>query len=148
MTLVASEAKHWCNVLRLADSSNQSCSGVHYCLKLVYLAGSNAVQYGITVIQPSGDERINQDSTGLEWQAAYDTVQLSELVETPTDDMADTSSHCQFVVDHDSEVTDLVDWGNTHTTNVEWLPTDLSQLLSCAEPDKFSFISIPLQSIR
>jgi len=141
-------AKHWCNVLISADSSDQSCSGVHYCLESVYLAGSNAVQYGVTIIQPTGDERIYQGSAGLEWQAAYDTAQLSELVETATDDMADMGSHCQFVVDHDSEVADLVDWGNTDAANVEWLLTDLSQLLSCAEPDKFGFIGIQLESIR
>jgi hypothetical protein len=57
----------------------------------MYVAGGDAVQYGVTVIQPTGDERINQGSPSLEWQAAFDTVQLSELVETATDDM---SSHC------------------------------------------------------
>ena len=87
-------AKHWCNVLIFADSSNQSCGGAHYCLKSMFVAGGDAVEYGVAVIQPTGDEGINQGSSGLEWQAAFDTTQLSELVETATDDIADMSSHC------------------------------------------------------
>jgi len=60
----------------------------------MYVAGGNAIQYGVTVIQPTADERTHQGSPGFERQAAFDAAQLSELVEAAADDMADMSSHC------------------------------------------------------
>src|SRR5208282_1849215 len=74
-------AKHWCNVIIFAGSSNQSCGSVHYCLKSMYVAGGNAIQYGVTVIQPTADERTHQGSPGFERQAAFNAAQLSKLVE-------------------------------------------------------------------
>ena len=53
------------------------------------MAGGNAIQYGVAIVQSTGNERVNKGSLGFERQATSKTAQLSKLVKTAADDVVD-----------------------------------------------------------
>src|SRR5664279_5144588 len=59
-----------------------------------------------------------------------------------------TSTTSYIVVDDDSEVADTADWLYARTADIQWLLTDLTQLLSGTQPDEFGLVCVQFQSVR
>ena len=81
-------------MLAAASARNQASGSVQHYLQPIDVAGGNAIQYGVAIVQSTGNERVNKGSLGFERQATSNTAQLSKLVKTAADDVVDMDCHC------------------------------------------------------